>query len=512
MQLQRFQVQGFKNFRTPVVLEELGAINVIHGDNNAGKSNLLEAIGLFFALLEVLFDVASRHPLAEPTSASRSGRPSRQRQAYIAGRSAKSGVASGHQGEERDDGSSSTLGFPVASEYLRSLGYPEDEIFHIGASLPIDLGAVFQLSETEQRDVSELVQTDGAEAIAVDRIEVTLRLDRVDDEVTLLLQTFVGSHTHKPAVSSRALQPSRRWGRFLTRCRHTDEQPRFDLLHANRVFDAATRGSDAAAYHPRAMIPEKIAAALWDAKESLEAGPRHVYKRFQAAMKAFTPLTGEGVFTAVYERHHGRARLVFDRGIDESRIPAHLLGAGVQQIVTLVGYLALQGGAILAVEEPEINLRYTRQCELRAAFEQLVHGDGGPVQLFLSSHSPAFESGECFYALRSRSEGPVIQRCSVADAGQFTEHASIIPPAQGHAPLCYVSSEGLVQVPADIRVLLGVEGGGGVVFIENVGTGHVEMLNNEQFVALIESHGDDDDDDGVDGDNSRAGDGNGDGI
>jgi len=37
-----------------VTLEELGAINVIHGPNNVGKSNLLRAIEVFFRLLTII--------------------------------------------------------------------------------------------------------------------------------------------------------------------------------------------------------------------------------------------------------------------------------------------------------------------------------------------------------------------------------------------------------------------------------------------------------------------------
>lgn len=51
MQLRSFKAQGFKNFRKPVVLEDLGPINVIHGPNNVGKSNLLQAIELFFTVV-----------------------------------------------------------------------------------------------------------------------------------------------------------------------------------------------------------------------------------------------------------------------------------------------------------------------------------------------------------------------------------------------------------------------------------------------------------------------------
>lgn len=60
MQLKRFAVKGFKNFQTEIVLENLSAIAVIHGENNVGKSNLLEAMQLFFQLLLVQESLAKK--------------------------------------------------------------------------------------------------------------------------------------------------------------------------------------------------------------------------------------------------------------------------------------------------------------------------------------------------------------------------------------------------------------------------------------------------------------------
>lgn len=54
MRLTWFEVEGDKNIRDPLRLDELSSINVLHGDTNVGKSNLLEAIGLFFVLLQTL--------------------------------------------------------------------------------------------------------------------------------------------------------------------------------------------------------------------------------------------------------------------------------------------------------------------------------------------------------------------------------------------------------------------------------------------------------------------------
>ncbi|MBK6534710.1 MAG: AAA family ATPase [Deltaproteobacteria bacterium] len=51
MKIERFEVKGFKNLRQSAVLDELAGVNVIHGENNIGKSNLLQAMDLFFWLL-----------------------------------------------------------------------------------------------------------------------------------------------------------------------------------------------------------------------------------------------------------------------------------------------------------------------------------------------------------------------------------------------------------------------------------------------------------------------------
>lgn len=51
MQLERFAVKGYKNFQREVVMEDMGPVCVIHGENNVGKSNLLEAQFLFLQIM-----------------------------------------------------------------------------------------------------------------------------------------------------------------------------------------------------------------------------------------------------------------------------------------------------------------------------------------------------------------------------------------------------------------------------------------------------------------------------
>ncbi|HEY4722615.1 MAG TPA: AAA family ATPase, partial [Anaerolineae bacterium] len=52
MFLESFQVSGFKSLRD-VRLDALKDVNVFHGNNNVGKSNILQAIDVFFQLLPI---------------------------------------------------------------------------------------------------------------------------------------------------------------------------------------------------------------------------------------------------------------------------------------------------------------------------------------------------------------------------------------------------------------------------------------------------------------------------
>src|SRR6266404_5208536 len=48
MYISRFQVANYKSFREPKALEFTQGFNIISGQNNAGKTALLEALGLRF--------------------------------------------------------------------------------------------------------------------------------------------------------------------------------------------------------------------------------------------------------------------------------------------------------------------------------------------------------------------------------------------------------------------------------------------------------------------------------
>jgi hypothetical protein len=187
----------------------------------------------------------------------------------------------------------------------------------------------------------------------------------------------------------------------------------------------------------------------------------------------------------LFNRHTNRANLAFQS--PSTRIPIDLLGSGIQQIVALIARLLMSNANLVAIEEPELNLRYSLQLRLREIFKEIIEAPVGPQQLFLTSHSPAFEFGQHFYAMLKINELPTVELKSIKQAPLFTHHYAESPYLVGeHAPLCYVSTDGLVKLPERIRQRLELEQGGGIVLLERKDTGHIELLTDHQFDDLFE--------------------------
>ncbi len=51
MRIESIKIKGFRNLRAALSLDELADINVVHGENNSGKSNIVDAIELAFSML-----------------------------------------------------------------------------------------------------------------------------------------------------------------------------------------------------------------------------------------------------------------------------------------------------------------------------------------------------------------------------------------------------------------------------------------------------------------------------
>lgn len=226
-------------------------------------------------------------------------------------------------------------------------------------------------------------------------------------------------------------------------------------------------------------MSQTLCLQLYDAKESREIVYRNRWKLIVRTLQKFNDILGDGEFTALFDRKTGRAELGFESP-SSVLTPIEMLGSGIQQAVALIARLLMSRATFVAIEEPELNLRYTLQLRLREIFHEIVKSSVGPQQIFLTSHSPAFE-----YAMRTTSNGPIIERRSIQGAEFFTQHYAItsLPTAdERKAALCYVSNEGLVQLPERIRQLLDIEQGGGIMLLDD-DNGQVELLTDEKYIS-----------------------------
>ncbi|AUX20710.1 uncharacterized protein SOCEGT47_011830 [Sorangium cellulosum] len=413
MRLSSFHVRGFKNFRQEIGLEELGTFNVIHGVNNVGKSNLLQAMELYFRLL----------------------------------------------GLERDGWLPFSTDRRIDDQELLTMGFTRSEIFNLEQPYPIELrGEV--LTDPQELDAAGI-----RPLLPADRVQVGVVLQWVGTSVAYRVKSFVFADGTN-VVSSQSSPEKKtfilRFAKFLMQnfLIRTEEAARFALIPVTRLLDP------------------QLALALYDAKESSDIEAVRRWERFVEVMGLFTDILGDGAFVATYDRRSAQANLVYQTA--NARIPLNLLGSGVQQIVSLVGRLLMTKATIVGVEEPELNLRYSLQERLREIFTNIVGRPGGPAQLFLTSHSPAFETGSDFYFMEPTAGGPVVQRHGVEATLAAVDFPSELSTPQRAAARSYVSTEGVVRLPERVMRALGLPQGGGITFVDHDGS--VEIMSNERFV------------------------------
>jgi len=72
----------------------------------------------------------------------------------------------------------------------------------------------------------------------------------------------------------------------------------------------------------------------------------------------------------------------------EYRMLINQKGSGIQQILVLLGYIAESNVAVVAIEEPELNLSFANQDNIVTILKSLIDDtNDSPYQLLLTSHS-----------------------------------------------------------------------------------------------------------------------------
>lgn len=408
VRLRRFSVQGFKNLEQPIVLDDLGPINVLHGANNVGKSNLLQAIELFFRC-----------------------------------------VVLGISGAE----------FSLNPQNLP--GFPEPRFFfHLERPAPIALSAIIDAQPDE---------------IRVDGIRKPITEVMIDIAIVLKPDGLIKCEIKRALPGMRSLGDVR-WGDFLSQLAWksgvSTTAPRFALVGVRRDLE-----QDPVLYGG-ASAP--LAQEMYSCRDSLDRGKRNRWRSFVRAMEELKEITGEGVFEVI--RPEAKASLVFDT--EGMRIPLTLLGSGVQQIASLLGNALVRNASIVGIEEPELNLRWDLQNKLRSALSSIVsepHGTGGVDQIFITSHSPAFETSDSFWLMEAGPKGPTLSRRPASELsvvlGSAPQHLSL----PERAPQAYVTSQGVIRLPPRVIERLHLDKGGGVVFVDTEPRG-VRLLSDDDYL------------------------------
>lgn len=467
MRLIWFEAQGYKNLRHPVRLDDMQPYNVLHGDNGIGKSNLLEAISAFFEVLPPLVQVQLQALTTEGERRLFSGPFAAQLGELLVRRSATRGG-----------------GDPTVEKLV---GQPVRDLFALPERSPIVLSAEFEITEEDTLAVKaaqEKVRTPvgpGLSALEPGRHQVKGRLALQEDGKAA--QVSLGSWMK----DGQELSPL---GILLALMTLVHRPPVALVPPSRRLLPAVSLDkTEGESYSYRDLIPPELCLKLNDSEQAEGAAGQAGWRRFLAVMQPFAPLLG-GSLGIEWDRSQRRYRLFVRQG--DRKLHSWLFSAGVQQVMALLGWLSIHPASLLLLEEPELNLRHTLALRLRDALLALSRGKDGK-QILLSTHSVAFESDlpaseAFFYAMQRKGEQISLEKRPAKEAVAFTGNEPFVTPSAPAArlPPCWVSAEGLVEVPERIRGKLGVQEGGGVFFVERKDTGHVELLNEEQFDDLLE--------------------------
>jgi hypothetical protein len=354
MRINSFTVEGYKNLVQPVTMGPLGPIHALHGPNNIGKSNLLSALDLFFALLGVGNHVSKEQ--------------------YVS----------------LDD-----------TEQIE--GYPFKQIFNNANPGPIRIQVELALPEEELR-------ASGVEPeVATDPTTIALELTPVASGAQLRVTQFQmagvdvardGSGPTGFAQSLRAFIA----GTFF----QSDRAKRpYALVDPYRVSEA-----DGAA---GGLVPQHVRDALFDARQSLDQDFRRRWVLFQQVMRALEPEMGPGEFETAFDRTAGRANLVFSNG--DATFAVDRLGAGVQRLVALVGSLVLAQAPMVSLSEPELGLSPAAQQRFLRAVSSLLAAPEGPDQLLFTTHSTVLGSMPGAFAMHVVDSAPSVEQRSLDGGG-----------------------------------------------------------------------------------------------
>jgi hypothetical protein len=333
MQLLEFEVQGFKSLYD-CKLTKLQPINVFHGENNVGKSNLLEAMELFFRVVAVLLPHKERDLSFEEFS-----------ERFGHGREIFSWDGDGR----------------IHLRGIISLPKPKDP------NLPDSSPAEITIVVREIPGSRQVRVGIGSLKLAGRELVSQAPQPPLPDVFRKFVTTVMRPHGFYRIRSDRRLTKEM-------------EEPGLTMRPAELT--------------PLSPSGDNLKQWLFWASNSTDPGERRAFENVLRPLFSEPPLS-LGMLRPVAAPGRPYDLQIETNGqspfIDQ-------LGSGIQQLALLGGMIALSQSWIVAIEEPEINLSWPTQEKLKHILSNMVRDTANaPTQFFLSSHSPLFEFYQGFF-------------------------------------------------------------------------------------------------------------------
>lgn len=347
MKVRQFYVDGFRSLKETSVTG-LATKCIFHGDNGSGKSNLLLALEVIFQSKESGPGLALKHE--EPGEA----QPRRSTPFW--------------QGEIPDFGDNFYMGGHGPITF--------DVLLQVASSFLPALDDEGILASLEKSGHDFLVQLEGQ--ITRQENAGVMALSKVDINKKPAMRQRKGGTEWLPDYDAPTDTRQRVVESVLDAL--TDQ---VRVVPASRFLSEETISTTEAPLRPRSY-------KNWLHKMSLS---RDGYETFRRVTQWFASKPFElGEISFVAE--NDRLELMVEDECDY-RMSVDQKGSGIQQTLVLLGYIAESNAAIVAVEEPELNLSFRNQDLIVNILRTLVENTGeSPHQILLTSHSDHIGSRE----------------------------------------------------------------------------------------------------------------------
>jgi hypothetical protein len=238
---------------------------------------------------------------------------------------------------------------------------------------------------------------------------------------------------------------------------------------------------------PKGSLPARLWNLLFDAPHSSRAAVRKAYSQFQEFIQG--PPLNRGVLSVVKD---GEQLEVLESRKTPSMtrdVPVTSLGSGEEEVLVLLAWACLSGAAIVALEEPESHLHWTKQQLVREALEKLVSSkEMYPRQLFIESHSHEFQFGNSYWdvSLGDKDESHVERKPNSDAYKHFHEPGPIRDALRGllkgsmrPEDLLYRTVDGRAMSAGEMLELLDRNDPAALSFLDDAARAVLRLMANE---------------------------------